>query len=144
MSRDWIYKMRITKRQLRRIIREEVHRKYRRQINERYFLNEGDSSAEMLDHDPVTIAIPALEDVFSGELQDSPGGRGFDQYFTQGIVNTLEGDEPNIEDFNYDEEEFEAAKKVWDAVETAGANRDELIQNVKDAMETAEDYGYTS
>tara|TARA_Y100000310_G_scaffold74675_1_gene70901 strand:- start:133 stop:543 length:411 start_codon:yes stop_codon:yes gene_type:complete len=136
--------MRVTKRQLRRIIREEVHRKYRRQINERYFLNEGDSSAEMLDHDPVTIAIPALEDAFSSELQDSPGGKGFDKYFAQGIVNTLEGDEPNIEDFNYDEEEFEAAKKVWDAVDSAGADRDELIQSVKDAMETAEDYGYTS
>jgi len=131
MGRRMENRMRITKRQLRRIIREA----YR-------ILTEDASEASMMDFDPVVIGIPALEKALSSQLTDSPEGKGFGGTDASAIADVLEGSEPDIEYFDYDEKRYEEAKAVWDAAEEAGADPGELAASIRQAIKDADDAGY--
>ena len=105
-------------------------------------LAEDASEASYLDFDPIVIEIPALEKALSNQLTDSPEGKGFSQYDASSIADVLEGSEPDIEDFDYDEDEFKEAKTVWDAAVEAGAEPEELATSIRQAVKDADDAGY--
>ena len=126
--------MRITRRQLRRIIRESL-------------LREADTSVYEGDHDPIRIEIPALEKIapeenFDGEkvwFSDSDASK---------IAEMLEDGPPDIERYDYDEEQYEEAEAKWDElIEVLGdgwydEEREELAKNIRDGIKQAEDAGY--
>jgi len=127
--------MKITKRQLRRLIRESL-------------LREADTSVYEGDHDPIRIEIPALEKIapeenFDGEkvwFSDSDASK---------IAEMLEDGPPDIERYDYDEEQYEEAEAKWDElIEVLGdgwydEEREELAKNIRDGIKQAEDAGYS-
>ncbi len=103
-----------------------------------------DNSARYLDFDPIVIEIPAFAEVFPEELQDSPDGQGFSDGFAFSIAEALEGGEPDIEDYDYDDqdEDYVKAKKIYDAASDAGIDNNSLATNIRDAVQQAKDAGY--
>jgi len=129
--------MKISKRQLRRIIRESFNR---------HLLSEVDTSASMGDFDPITVEIPALEKFATKENFDGEK-IWFDSSDALGIANVLEDGEPSIERFSYDEEEFKEAMSMWekftDHLEGFDQeDREELANNIRAAVKRADDEGY--
>ena len=126
--------MKITKRQLRRIIKESL-------------LCEADTSVHEGDHDPIRIEIPALEKIapeenFDGEkvwFSDSAASK---------IADMLEDGPPDIERYDYDQERYKEAEGEWDKlIEILGdgwydEEREELAKNIRDQIEATEDSGY--
>ncbi len=108
-------------------------------------LNEGsESSVEVLDHNPVIMSIPSLESAFPEQLEDSPYGKGFNEFFVNKLDYVLSSGEPDIERLGYDEKEYESAMKIWNAARAAGIDNEELVQNIAAAKGEAGDLGYTS
>ena len=125
--------MRITKRQLRSIIKESL-------------LCEVDTDAYEGDHDPITVEIPALETLATKE--DFDGKKvWFDESDALGVANALEDGEPTIEDFDYDEPRYEEALEMWNKVTEPISNweqgeMEELAQNIRAAVKAADETGY--
>jgi len=126
--------MKITKRQLRRIIKETL-------------LREGvDTDAHVGDHDPITVEIPALETIATEENFD--GKKVWHgQYDAVGIAEILEEDEPSIEDYGYDEDKHEEALDKWNKIHGMldGFDHDdkrELAANIRSAIKDADDQGH--
>ena len=126
--------MKVTKRQLRRIISESL-------------LHEADTSVHEGDHDPIRIEIPALEKIateknFDGEKVWFSDSAAFK------IADILENGPPDIERYDYDEERYEEATAEWDKlIEILGddwydTEREELAQNIRDGIKRIEDAGY--
>ena len=158
--------MKITRRQLKRIIREEklvvlkrlrrrrkLNETIQRKLKERYGDygddddgDAGNNEARMADHDPIRIQVPAYEEAFPDELEDSPEGKAFDYGFAIKIAEVLEEDEPNYEDsmYDYDEqnEDYIIAKKIWDVAEEAGLDNGTLASSIRAAYEEANEAGY--
>ena len=158
--------MKITRRQLKRIIREEklvvlkrlrrrrkLNETIQRKLKERYGDYEdeddddaGNNEARMADHDPIQIQVPAYEEAFPEELEDSPEGKAFDYGFANKIAEVLEGSEPDYQDSHYDyddqNEDYVLAKKIWDVAEEAGLDNSALASNIKAAYEEANEAGY--
>jgi len=130
--------MKITKRQLRRVIQEE----YRR------ILNENDTSASVGDWDPIRIEIPALA-AFATE-QNFDGEKAWFSGAEAGSVSEiLVADKPTIEDYSYEEDEWQEALDRWEKVHDhlSGWDTDEkeeLANSIEEAKVEAEDQGYTS
>jgi len=126
--------MKITKRQLRRIIRESL-------------LREADTSVYEGDHDPIRIEIPALEKIapeenFDGEkvwFSDSDASK---------IAEMLEDGPPDTSEIEYDDDAREKSE-FWDKLEAAlgdgwyDEEREELAKNIRDGIKQAEDAGYS-
>ena len=127
-------KMKVTVRQLRRIIRESL-------------LCEANTDVYEGDHDPIRIEIPALEKIapeenFDGEkvwFGDSDASK---------IAEMLEDGPPDIERYDYDEERYKEAESKWDEiVDVLGdgwydEEREELARNIRDGIKKAKDAGY--
>ena len=127
--------MKITTRQLRRIIRESL-------------LHEADTSVYEGDHDPIRIEIPALEKFATEENFDGEKV-WFSETNASLIADVLEGGEPNRENFewsNEGEEEYEQAKKMWneigDIFDFSTSPMEELAANIRDGIKKADDAGY--
>jgi hypothetical protein len=129
--------MKITKRQLQRIIKEEVQRK---------LISEADTDVYEGDHDPVTVEIPALET--HATMENFDGEKvWFSSSDALGIANALEDGEPNIERFSYDEDRYNEAKEIWEKLTDTlegfdQEDREELSDNIRSAVKRAEDAGY--
>jgi len=126
-------KMKITKRQLRRIIRESL-------------LCEADTDVHEGDHDPIRIEIPALEKIATEENFDGKK-IWFSDSDASKIADALEDGEPDIEHFDYDEERYEKARAAWDKMSELlddfdESDIDELAQNIRDQIEKTKDSGY--
>ena len=126
--------MRITRRQLRRIIRESL-------------LCEANTDVYEGDHDPIRIEIPALEVIAPEENFD--GKRvWFSDSDASSIADMLEDGPPDIERYDYDETRYEEAVAKWDEiVDVLGdgwydTEREELARNIRDQIEATEDSGY--
>ena len=126
--------MKITRRQLRRIIRESL-------------LREADTSVYEGDHDPIRIEIPALEKLATE--QDFDGKKvWFSDFDAINIAEMLEDGPPDIERYDYDEVEYKEAEAKWDEIiEILGdgwydTEREELAQNIRDQIESTKDAGY--
>ena len=104
----------------------------------------GNNDAHMADFDPIQIQVPAYEEAFPEELQDSPEGKAFEGSFANQIAEVLEQDEPNIERYDYDDqdEDYIVAKKIWDVAEEAGLDNGTLASSIRAAYEEANEAGY--
>jgi hypothetical protein len=130
--------MKITKQQLRRLIREE----YRR------ILNENDTSASVGDWDPIRIEIPALA-VFATEQNFDGEKAWFSDVEAGSVSEILVADKPTIEDYSYEEDEWQKALDTWEKVHNHLSGwdideKEELANNIEEAKVEAEDQGYTS
>jgi hypothetical protein len=125
--------MRITKRQLRRIIRESL-------------LREADTDAYEGDNDPIMIEIPALE-TFATE-QNYDGKQVWFDYGDAGrLADVLEDPEPELERYDYDEEEWQEAVDNWNKVhdhlgDWSSSDKEELADNIRNTIQSAQDSGY--
>ena len=126
--------MKITKRQLIRIIRESLFR-------------EGvDTDAYEGDHDPITVEIPALESLATKENFD--GQKDWHgEIDALVIASALEENEPRIEDYDYDDVKHEEALEKWNKVHGVldgwdFEDKQELAVNIKRQIEESEDSGY--
>ena len=125
--------MRITKRQLRRIIKESL-------------LCEADTDVYKGDHDPIRLEIPALEKIATEENFDGKKV-WFSDSEASNIADMLEDGEPDIERFDYDEERYEEAKTKWNKLNDLltdfdESDMDELAKNIRDEIKSTEDSGY--
>jgi len=125
--------MRITKRQLRRIIKESL-------------LREADTDVYKGDHDPIRLEIPALEKIATEENFDGKKV-WFSDSEASNIADMLEDGEPDIERFDYDEERYEEAKTKWNKLNDLltdfdESDMDELAKNIRDEIKSTEDSGY--
>jgi len=125
--------MRITKRQLRRIIKESL-------------LREADADVYKGDHDPIRLEIPALEKIATEENFDGKKV-WFSDSEASNIADMLEDGEPDIERFDYDEERYEEAKTKWNKLNDLltdfdESDMDELAKNIRDEIKSTEDSGY--
>jgi hypothetical protein len=126
--------MKITKRQLKRIIRESL-------------LREGvDTDVYEGDHDPITVEIPALESLATKENFDGKKV-WFGDSDAYGIADVLEDEEPQIEDYNYDDAEHEEALSNWNKIHDAldgwnDSDKEELATNIRKVVKETEDSGY--
>jgi len=123
----------ITKRQLRRLIRESL-------------LCEADTDVYEGDHDPIRIEIPALEKIATEENFDGKK-IWFSDFEASKIADTLEDGEPDIERFDYDEARYNDAKSKWDKMsgllsDFDESNIDELVKNIRGGIKNAENAGY--
>jgi hypothetical protein len=130
--------MKITKRQLKRIIKEEIKRR---------LILEADTEVHTGDHDPITVEIPALEVLATKE--NFHGKKvWFDQYDASEIADALEKeDEPNIERFDYDKARYNEAMEMWEKLDTHlggwdQEEKEELANNIRAAIKSADDAGY--
>ena len=125
--------MKITKRQLRRIIKESL-------------LREADTDVYKGDHDPIRLEIPALEKIATEENFDGKKV-WFSDSEASNIADMLEDGEPDIERFDYDEERYEEAKTKWNKLNDLltdfdESDMDELAKNIRDEIKSTEDSGY--
>ena len=126
--------MTITKRQLRRIIREALLRE------------EVDTDAYEGDHERLLIEIPALESFATEENFD--GEQVWHDYGDAGrLADTLEDPEPKMEDYNYDEEDWQEAVDNWNKVhdhleDWSSSDKEELADNIRSAIQSTKDSGY--
>jgi len=125
--------MKITKRQLRKIIRESL-------------LAEADTDVYEGDHDPIRVEIPALE-----KLADKKNFDGKKVWFSDtaasSIASMLEDGEPNIESFNYDNARYKEALSEWGKLndhlsDFSDADKEELAKNIRDQIDSTNDSGY--
>ena len=125
--------MKITKSQLRRIIKESL-------------LCEANTDAYEGDHDPITVEIPALETLATEE--DFDGKKvWFPQSDALEIASALEDGEPTIENFDYDEPRYEEALETWGKITAPisdwdQSEMDELAKNIHTAVKAADESGY--
>jgi hypothetical protein len=124
----------ITKRQLRRIIKEELTRG---------LVSEADTDVYEGDHDPITVEIPALEALATKKNFD-----GKKVWFSSGdasaIASVLEDGKPSIEDFNYDTARHEKATVAWKKLDDHLSGwdqeeKEELANNIRDTIKSADD-----
>lgn len=133
-ARD-LCKMKVSKKQLRRIIRESL-------------LREADTSVYEGDHDPIRIEIPALEAIATEENFDGEKV-WFSDTDASKIAEMLEDGPPDIERYDYDEQRYEEATARWDEiVDVLGddwydTEREELARNIRDQIKSTEDAGYS-
>jgi len=125
--------MKITKRQLRRLIREE----YRR------ILNENDTSASVGDRDPIRIEIPALA-VFATEKNFKDEKAWFSGVEAGSVAEILVADKPTAKDYSYKEDEWQEALDTWKKVHNhlSGWDTDEkeeLANSIEEAKAEAEE-----
>jgi len=129
--------MKITKMQLRKIIKEELHR---------VLISEADTDVYEGDHDPITVEIPALEALATKKNFD-----GKKVWFSSGdasaIASTLEDGEPSIEDFNYDTARHAEATTEWKKLDGHlngwdQEEKEELAKNIRAQIESTEESGY--
>ena len=126
--------MKITRKQLRRIIRESL-------------LQEGvDTDVYGGDHDPITVEIPALESLATKENFD---GEKVWHGETDALIiaSALEEEEPRIEDYDYDDDKWEEALADWNKVHDAldgweSEDKEELASNIRSAIKDTDDAGY--
>jgi hypothetical protein len=127
-------KIKISKKQLRRIIRESL-------------LCEVDTGVYEGDHDPIRIEIPALEAIAAEENFDGKKV-WFSDSDASSIAEMLEDGPPDIERYDYDEPRYEEAVAKWDEiVDVLGdgwydTEREELAKNIRGGIQTANDAGY--
>jgi hypothetical protein len=135
--------MMITRKQLKKIILEEFKRS-------RMFEYEGnggnDTDVYAGDHDPITVEIPALEALATKKNFDGEKV-WFDQYDAAGIADALESGEPDIETFNYDEVRYNKAMETWNKItepiqDWERDDMEELAQNIRAAIQSADEAGY--
>ncbi len=126
--------MKITRKQLRKIIRESL-------------LREGvDTDVYEGDHDPITVEIPAFEALATKENFD--GEKVWHgEYDALAIASALEEDEPRIEDYNYDDARHEDALADWNKVHDALSgwepeDKEELAANIRRAIKSLDNSGY--
>ena len=126
--------MKITKRQLRRLIRESL-------------LCEVDTDVYEGDHDPIRVEIPALEKLATE--QDFDGKKvWFSDTDASSIADMLEDGPPDIERYDYDEAKYKEAQDKWDQIiDLLGdgwydTEREELAKNIRDQIESTKDSGY--
>jgi len=129
--------MKITKRQLRRIIKEEISRT---------LITEADTDVYAGDHDPITVEIPALEALATKKNFDGKKV-WFAQYDASSIADTLESGKPNIRSFDYDKAQYDEAMGMWEKLDTHlngwdQEEKEELANNIHDAIKSADDAGY--
>jgi hypothetical protein len=126
--------MKITRHQLRRLIRESL-------------LCEANTDVYEGDHDPIRIEIPALEAIATEENFDGKKV-WFSDTDASSIAEMLEDGPPDIERYDYDEARYEEAEAKWDEIiEILGdgwydTEREELAKNIRDQIEATEDSGY--
>lgn len=128
--------MKITKRQLQRLIRETLLREA------------ASTSVHVGDHDPIMIEIPALEEFATN--QDFDGKKiWFSDTEASRIADTLEDGEPNRERFSWDEkgdEKYNKAKELYDNVGRIFNFDDddmkEVADNIRRGIDKAKDQGY--
>jgi len=130
--------MRITKRQLRRIIKEELTRG---------LISEADTDVYEGDHDPIRVEIPALEKLATEQNFD-----GKKVWFSDtdaiNIAEMLEDGPPDIERYDYDEAEYKEAQDKWDQIidllgdDWYDTEREELAKNIRAQIESTKDSGY--
>lgn len=127
--------MKVTRKDLRRLIREAL-------------LNEADTDVHEGDHDPIRIEIPALEKI--APEKDFDGKKiWFSDSDASKIAEMLEDGPPDIERYDYDQEEYDKATAEWDEIiEVLGdgwydTEREELAKNIRDGIKNAEDAGYS-
>ena len=126
--------MKITRKQLRKIIKEAL-------------IREGvDTDVYEGDHDPITVEIPALESLATKENFD---GKKVWHGETDAlaIASALEEDEPDIEDYNYDDVRHEEALEDWNKVHDVlddwdSEDKEELAANIRKVVKETEDSGY--
>ena len=128
--------MKITKRQLRRIIRESL-------------LREGvDTDVHEGDHDPITVEIPALEAIATKENFD--GEKVWhSELDAKMIASILEEDKPTIEDYRYNETAHKEALEDWEKIHNIlddwdSEEKEELASNIRTAIKSLDDSGYES
>ena len=126
--------MKITRQQLRRIIKEELLRE------------SVDTDVYEGDHDPLTVEIPALEDLATEENFD--GKKVWHSEINAlGIASVLEEQEPDIEDYNWNESQWEKAKANWNKIHSmldgwGSEDKKKLASNIKSAIKSLDDKGY--
>jgi hypothetical protein len=126
--------MKITKRQLRRLIKEAI------------LCEEVDTDAYEGDHERLLIEIPALEK-FATE-QNFDGEQVWHEYGDAGrLADILEEDEPEIGDYDYDKEEWKEAVDNWNKVhdhleDWSSSDKEELADNIRSAVQSTKDSGY--
>jgi len=129
--------MKISTKQLRRIIREAMSRN---------LISEANTDVLSGDHDPITVEIPALETLATTENFDGEKV-WFSESDALGVANVLEDGEPNIERFSYDEDRYNEAKETWEKITDVltgfdQEEREELADNIRKAVKDADDAGY--
>ena len=122
--------MKITKRQLRRYIREAI-------LHE-----EVDTDAYEGDNDPIMIEIPALE-TFATE-QNYDGKQVWFDYGDAGrLADVLEDPEPELERYDYDEEEWQEAVDNWNKVhdhlgDWSSSDKEERAGKIRSTIQSAQ------
>ena len=125
--------MKITKRQLKRIIKESM-------------LYEVDTDVHEGDFDPMTVEIPALE-ILATKTNFDGKKIWFPESDALKIASALEDGKPTIEYFDYDEPRYKEALEVWNKVTEPISNweqdeMEELAQNIRAAVKDADESGY--
>jgi hypothetical protein len=126
--------VKITKRQLRRLIKESL------------LLEGANTDVYEGDHDPIRIEIPALE-AFATEQNFDSEKVWFGDGDAGRLADTLEENEPEIEDYGYDEDEWKEAVNSWNKVHDhlegwSSADKEELAGNIRNTIQTTMDSGY--
>ena len=126
--------MKITKRQLRRIIKESL------------LLENVDTGVYEGDHDPIRVEIPALEK-FATEQSFEGKKEWFGDSDAVALADILEEEEPRIEAFSYDEKKWQEAVDRWSNVHDHlegwdSSDKEELATNIKSAVQSTKDSGY--
>tara|TARA_Y100000310_G_scaffold240955_1_gene244859 strand:- start:402 stop:788 length:387 start_codon:yes stop_codon:yes gene_type:complete len=126
--------MKITRRQLKRLIRESL-------------LCEVDTGVYEGDHDPIRIEIPALEKIATEENYRTGEKTWFSDSDAFEIAEALEDGPPDTSEIEYDDYAREKSE-FWDKlIEILGddwgdTEREELAQNIRDQIQSAKDAGY--
>ena len=71
----------------------------------------------------------------------------FGEYDAAAIADALESGEPDIETFNYDEAQYNKAMEIWNKVtepiqDWERDDMEELAQNIRAAIQSADEAGY--
>ena len=125
--------MKITKRQLRRIIKETL-------------LREVDTDVYEGDHDPIRVEIPALV-IFATEKSFEGKKEWFSDSDAISLAEILEEEKPSIESFSYNEKEWQEALDKWNEVHDHleswdSSDKEELAKNIHNQIENTKDSGY--
>jgi hypothetical protein len=124
--------MKISKRQLRRIIKESM-------------LHEVDTDVHEGDFDPITVEIPALETLATEKNFDGKK-IWFPESDALKIASALEDGKPTIEYFDYDTSQYEEALEIWSKITDPISDWDQnemsvLAKNIRTAVDDAEERG---
>ena len=109
-------------------------------------LREADTDVYEGDHDPITVEIPALEALATKKNFDGKKV-WFGDTDASTIASALEDGKPSIEDFNYDTARHAEATAEWKKLDDHLSGwdqeeKEELANNIRDALKSADDAGY--